>query len=231
MTCYCKSFTLLLTGSHPHFRYGSQWALLRSFPRLHIGASDSSASLQRPETRNMRALNPEGERPSASWSHTVYWCVCSRHIIVSRLFQILTSSSLSVGWWSAPLSWFLRCRRRSSAVRCVRLTRVWRWTAAASLNLLSAATATPPTAWRWCITAPSSLTNKWWVILIFLLLYVIFFISFFFSFSFFNLHYHFSNKVFYIFFYCICLLVLFTLTKSEFFFFFLLLFHVFCPDR
>lgn len=176
MTFYCKSFTLLLTGSHPHFRYGSQWALLQSFPRLHIGASDSSASLQRPENQKHACSQPwRWGTQCIMIAHCLLMSVCSRHIIVSRLFQILTSSSLSVGWWSAPLSWFLRCRRRSSAVRCVRLTRVWRWTAAASLNLLSAATATPPTAWRWCITAPSSLTNKWWVIFISFLYYINFF--------------------------------------------------------
>ncbi len=194
MTCYCKSFTLLLTGSHPHFRYGSQWALLRSFPRLHSGASDSSASLQRPENqKNMRALNPEGERPSASWSHTVYWCVCSRHIIVSRLFQILTSSSLSVGWWSAPLSWFLRCRRRSSAVRCVRLTRVWRWTAAASLNLLSARNCN--TTHSMALVHNRSIFSDKQMVGYFNFFVIIcnFFYIFFFSFSFFNLHYHFSK--------------------------------------
>ncbi len=228
MTCYCKSFTLPLTGSHPHFRYGRQWALLRSFPRLHIGASDSSASLQRREDQKHACAQPwRWETQCIMIARCLLRNVCSRHIIVSRLVQILTSSSLSVGWWSAPLSWSLRCRRRSSAVRCVRLTRVWRWTAAASLNLLCAVTATPPTAWHWCITAPPSLTNKWWVLD--LVIFIIIIYLFFYVFNSFLLLFFCKDNNFCI--YLIVLLRLFTsafyLTKSVILF----LLHVFGPAR
>ncbi len=100
MTCYCKSFTLLLTGSHPHFRYGSQWALLRSFPRLHIGASDSSASLQRPENQKHACSQPwRWETQCIMIAHCLLMCLQPSHHRLSSLSdidQLITISGMVI---------------------------------------------------------------------------------------------------------------------------------------
>lgn len=79
------SMSLFLTGSHSHLWHGGQRALLRPLPRLRFGASDSSASLQRPENQKHACAQ---SRRWINTPHVEKWHAC-------RIFDLWTPPVLS----------------------------------------------------------------------------------------------------------------------------------------